>query len=250
MKAPDTVTQLGDEAVLETLKDDLLHGFHILDQAGQGTGIAGHLTSRLPGAETFWAHQWRLGFDEVTAGDLVEADFELRTVQGNGTCNPTLHIHTQVYRARPDINCIVHTHAANIVALSVTGAELLPVTQSGCYYFDDVCVFDEFDGVVLGTDEGDAIARVLSDNHAILLKHHGLLTVGDSIADAVIGATVLDYACEIQLKAMAAGRCDTLPEEAARQAKGFIRGPSTLALRWAHQKRKARRARPDIFSRD
>jgi L-fuculose-phosphate aldolase len=249
MNAPAPAIQRAVEADLQTLQEDLLHGFHVLDQAGQGTGIAGHLTARLPGADTFWGHQWRLGFDEIGADDLVEADFELRTVSGNGTCNPTLHIHTQIYRARPDINCIVHTHAANIVALSATGSELMPVTQSGCYYFDDVCLFDEFDGVVLDTKEGDAIARVLGDNHAILLKHHGLLTAGDTISDAVVGATVLDYACEVQLKAMAAGHFDTLPEEAARQAKGFIRSPSTLALRWAHLKRKASRARPDIFER-
>jgi L-fuculose-phosphate aldolase len=235
------------ESELQTLQTDLLHGFHILDQAGQGTGIAGHLTARLPGTSTFWANQWGLGFDEIGIDDLVESDFELRTVSGNGNCNPTLHIHTQIYRARPDINCIVHTHAANIVALTATGSELMPLTQSGCYYFDDVCLFDEFDGVVLGTQEGDAIARVLGDNHAILLKHHGLITVGDTIGDAVVGATVLDYACEVQLKAMASGRFDTLPDDAARQSQGFIRSPATLALRWAHLKRKARRARPDIF---
>ena len=189
----------------------------------------------------------KLGFDEISADDLVESDFELRTVSGNGTCNPTLHIHTQIYRARPEINCIVHTHAANIVALSVTGSQLMPVTQSGCYYFDDVCLFDEFDGIVLDAQEGDAIATVLGDNHAILLKHHGLLTVGESISDAVVGATVLDYACEVQLKAMATGNFDTLPDEAAQQAQGFIRSPATLALRWEHLKRKTRRARPDIF---
>jgi L-fuculose-phosphate aldolase len=247
MSEPTPIVQSGAEPGLQTLQSDLLHGFHILDQAGQGTGIAGHLTARLPGASTFWGHRWRLGFDEVGKDDLVESDFELRTVSGSGTCNPTLHIHTQIYRARPDIKCIAHTHAANVVALSVTGSQLMPVTQTGCFYFDDVCLLDEFDGIVLDTEEGDTIARSLGDNHAILLKHHGLITVGDTISDAVIGATVLDYACEVQLKAMAAGHFDTLPDEAARQSQGFVRSSETLKLRWAHLKRKARRARPDIF---
>ena len=247
MSQPSHINQPAADPELQTLQSDLLHGFHVLDQAGQGTGIAGHLTARLQGADTFWAHRWGLGFDEIGADDLVESDFELRTVSGNGTCNPTLHIHTQIYRVRPDINCIVHSHAENIVALSATGTPLMPVTQTGCYYFDDVCVFDEFDGIVLDTQEGDAIAAALADNHAILLKHHGLLTAGDTIGDAIIGAIVLDYACGVQLKAMAAGHMDTLSEESARQAKGFLRSPETVALRWAHQKRKARRARPDIF---
>ena len=249
MSAPNPANQSASDSDLQTLQSDLLHGFHILDLAGQGEGIAGHLTARRPGAETFWAHRWGLGFDEIGPDDLVESDFDLGTVTGRGTCNPTLHIHTQIYRVRPDINCIVHTHAANIVALSATGSPLLPVTQTGCYYFDDVCTFDEFDGIVLDTREGDAIAAALADNHAVFLKHHGLLTVGDTIGDAVIGAIVLDYACAVQLAAMAAGQVDVLPEAAARQAKGFLRSPETVALRWAHQKRKARRARPD-FLRD
>ncbi len=232
---------------LNTLQEDLLYGFHILDQAGQGTGIAGHLTARLPGAETFWGHQWTLGFDEIGFENLIESDFELQTVSGTGTCNPTLHIHTQIYRARPDINCIVHTHAANVVALSVTGIQIVPVTQSGSYYFDDICMFDEFGGIVLDTDEGDKIATALGDNHALLLKHHGFMTVGKTISDAVIGATILDWECGIQLKAMAAGRVDPLSDKAARQAKGFVRGANILALRWAHLIRQIRRARPDIF---
>ena len=232
---------------LAELKDDLLCGFHILEQAGQGTGIAGHLTARLPGRETFWTNRWALGFDETTARDLIETDFELKTVTGDGRCDPTLHIHTQIYRVRPDVNCIVHTHASNVVALGITGETLRLSTQTGCYYHDDVAVFDEFDGIVLDTAEGDAIAGALGRKHAVLLKHHGMLTVGPKIRNAVIGALVVDYAAGVQLKAMAAGRCDELSEEAALQAKGFLTAESTMDQRWAYQKRRAKKRRPDIF---
>src|SRR5579885_158218 len=92
-----------ESAELRELKHDLLHAYHILDADGQSSGIAGHLTARRPGERTFWSHRWGLGFDEVTAGDLIEADFSLSTVRGEGRVNPTLNIHTQIYEARPDV---------------------------------------------------------------------------------------------------------------------------------------------------
>src|SRR5258708_5646870 len=91
--------QTQGDAETRALTRDLLHAYHILDSDGQSSGIAGHLTARLPGQRTFWSHRWGLGFDEVTMGDLIEADFNLATVTGEGRVNPTLNIHTQIYEA-------------------------------------------------------------------------------------------------------------------------------------------------------
>src|SRR5690606_31593901 len=84
-----------DTPELAALKHDLLCAFHILHRAGQGSGVAGHLTARLPGARTFWTHKWGMAFEEVAADDLQEADFELNVVTGTEAINPTLHIHTR-----------------------------------------------------------------------------------------------------------------------------------------------------------
>lgn len=235
-------TPESDECV--ALKRDLLHAFHILDADGQASGIAGHLTARLPGAQTFWSHRWGQGFEEVTYEDLIEADFELNTVTGLGRVNPTLHIHTRIYLARPDVNCIVHTHGTNAVALGVTGAILEPITQTGALFYDDVALFDEYDGVVLGTAEGDAIAEALGPRRGLLLKHHGSLVVGATVREAAIGMMVLEWAAGVQLKAAAAGPLQHLPDEAARQAKGFLLAASTMDPRWAHLVRRIQRARP------
>src|SRR5690348_480955 len=107
----------GREAAIEALKEDLVCACHALDAVGLTSDIGGHLTARLPGARTFWTYQWGQGFDEVGYGDIVEANFDLATVTGRGRVNPTLHIHTQIYLARPDANAIVHTHGHNAVAL-------------------------------------------------------------------------------------------------------------------------------------
>lgn len=234
-----------DEAI-HALKQDMVYAFHLLDRAGQGSGIAGHLTARLPGAKTFWSHQWKQGFDEVAYEDLIEADFELNTVTGKGRVNPTLHIHTRIYLARPDVTCIVHTHGINAVALGAIGETVQPFWIYGSIFHEDVTLFDEFDGVVLDKPEGDRIAEVLGKNRGILLRNHGLLVVGDSVRMGCIGALTLERTCEVQLKAMAAGELKLMPSEAARQAKGFLLSKDTTDGRWGHLTRRLLRDRPEL----
>jgi L-fuculose-phosphate aldolase len=245
---PNKVTPLvrasADSTELEALKRDLLFAYHILDADGQSSGIAGHLTARRPGAHTFWSHRWGLGFDEVAAGDLIEADFDLATVSGAGRVNPTLNIHTQIYEARPDVGCIIHTHGKNALALGATGATLEPVTQTGAFFYDDVALLDEYEGVVLGKDEGDTIAEALGSRRAVLLKNHGALVVGSSVREATIAMLVLEFAAEVQLKAMAAGPLSRMPEPAARQAQRFLLSKELTDQRFEHQVRRLLRERP------
>jgi L-fuculose-phosphate aldolase len=226
------------------LTSDLLHAYHILDADGQASGIAGHLTARLPGADRFWSHQWGVGFDEVRAEGLIEADFDLKTTRGEGRVNPTLHIHTRIYRARPDVNCIIHTHGKAGVALGCAGMNLEPITQTGAIFNDDIALFDEFHGIVLDTNEGDAIAAALGQRRGLLLKNHGALVVGGNVAEACIGMTVLEWAADVQLRAAAAGPLQRLDAGAAAQSKGFLLNPANLGLRWDFLKRKIARSRP------
>ena len=234
-----------DEVVHE-LKQDLVFAVHILEQAGQGSGIAGHFTARLPGARTFWSYQWHQAFEEVRYEDIIEADFELKTVTGSGRVNPTLHIHTQIYAARPDVNCIVHTHAANAVALGITGNNLEPVWQPGAIFYDDCVLFNEFDGIVLDKNEGERIAEALGDKRAILLRNHGLLIAADSVRMGCIGALTVEMVAEVQLKAMAAGTLNLMPREAALQTKRFLLSQDVTTGRWNYLKRRILRDRPEL----
>jgi L-fuculose-phosphate aldolase len=226
------------------LKHDLLHAYHILDADGQASGIAGHLTARLPGADRFWSHQWGVGFDEVRADGLIEADFDLKTTRGQGRVNPTLHIHTRIYHARPDVTCIIHTHGKAGVALGCAGMTLETITQTGAVFHDDIALFDEFHGIVLDTNEGDAIAAALGPKRGLLLKNHGALVVGASVAEACIGMTVLEWAADVQLRAAAAGPLQKLDPAAAAQSKRFLLDAANLGLRWDFLKRKIARSRP------
>lgn len=229
---------------LQELLHDLVHAFQILAMDGQGSGISGHLTARLPGARTFWSIPYGFGFEEATADALIESDFDLRTVTGTLPCNPTLNIHTEIYEARPEVCCILHTHSEASLALGVIGHNLEPVTQSGALFYEDIVLFDEFDGIVLDKKEGASIASRLGPNRAILLRNHGSVVVGRSIADATIAATVLEFAARVQLQALSAGTPKLLPAAEARQTKAFLQRPDVVDLRWQLLMRQARRHNP------
>lgn len=229
---------------LQELLHDLVHAFQILAMDGQGSGISGHLTARLPGARTFWSIPYGFGFEEATADALIESDFDLRTVTGTLPCNPTLNIHTEIYEARPEVCCILHTHSEASLALGVIGRNLEPVTQSGALFYEDIVLFDEFDGIVLDKKEGATIASRLGPNRAILLRNHGSVVVGSSIADATIAATVLEFAARVQLQALSAGTPKLLPAAEARQTKAFLQRPDVVDLRWQLLVRQARRHNP------
>lgn len=233
---------------LKTLIHDLVHAFQILSMDGQGSGISGHLTARLSGAKTFWSIPYGFGFEEATAPELIESDFDLKTVTGTLACNPTLNIHTEIYEARPEICCILHTHSEASLALGIVGSNLEPVTQSGALFYEDIVLFDEFDGIVLDKKEGASIAARLGANRAILLRNHGSVVVGESIAETAIAATVLEFAARVQLQAMSAGVPKKLPAVEARQTKAFLRRPDVVDLRWQLLMRQARRHNPHFIS--
>jgi L-fuculose-phosphate aldolase len=140
--------------------------------------------------------------------------------------------------------CILHTHSEASLALGVIGRNLEPVTQSGALFYEDIVLFDEFDGIVLDKKEGASIASRLGPNRAILLRNHGSVVVGRSIADATIAATVLEFAARVQLQALSAGTPKLLPAAEARQTKAFLQRPDVVDLRWQLLVRQARRHNP------
>jgi L-fuculose-phosphate aldolase len=231
---------------LAKLRADLLCAFHVLDLDGQGSGLGGHVTARVPGTETFLCHGWGLAFDEVGADDLLHVNFALERLAGRGKVNPTLTFHSQIYRARPDVGCVVHTHADHVVALTASGAPFELVTQLAAILHDDWAFLDEYDGLVLDASEGEVLARALGPRRALILKNHGLISVGAAIGEAVIGAVVMEACARVQLTAMrGGGALSPLPPAGAAAAKRFLTTDANTLDRWNMLKRRAQRARPD-----
>lgn len=232
------------------LRGELLRAFHIMDLSGQPSGMGAHMTARTSAGDSMLFHIHNYGFGEVTPGHIHECDFELNVLSGEGeevAVNPTLHIHTRIYRERPDINCVVHTHAKHVTALSCIGENLACITQSSARLYNE-CVYFVEEGTVLGKDKAQALADALGDKSAMVLKNHGLLTAGRSIQEAVLLALVMENEAEIQLLAMAAGKLNELGEEGALRSKAYLRSEKMMGRHWAFQMRKLMRERPEVLA--
>lgn len=225
------------------LRRDLLAGIHILDEEGQNSGIAGHVTARLPNGAGLLGHAWGLAFDEVRAATIHAADFDLN-VAGGGRVSPSLAFHVAIYRRRPDVGAIVHTHARNAIALSAAGERFRPVYQSALMLWNAVEHYDAYDGIVESDAVGARMANALDAARLLHLRNHGIVSAAPTIEEAVCAAVIFEENCAIQLLALAAGRAEGIGDDNAAAARDFLTSPRVVAMRWAQLARKAARTRP------
>jgi L-fuculose-phosphate aldolase len=197
----------------------------ILFDGGHDSGLAGQITARADSGDTFYTQRFGLGFDEITASNLVHVDHDLKPVAGEGMPNPANRFHTWVYRARPDVNCIIHTHPIHVAALSMLETPLVISHMDLCPLFDDCAFLKTWPGVPVGNEEGEIIAAALGDKRAILLSHHGQLVTGRTIEEACALALLIERAAQMQLLAMAAGDVRPISPKLGREAHDWISTP-------------------------
>ena len=180
---------------------------------------------------------------------IHEADFELNVLSGeNVDINPTLHIHTRIYAARPDVTCILHTHAKHVTALSALGQNIEVITQGGARLHNECVLFDEDDGVALGKGPGEAMARALGQKSCMVLKNHGLLTAASSIPAAVILADTMEKEAEMLLMAKAAGTVSPPSAEGSERTKQFLFNDKAFGRGWTYLLRRLALIRPDVMN--
>jgi L-fuculose-phosphate aldolase len=210
---------------MHDLRRELALGYRVLGSQGIGLGLLAHITVREPGATTFWTYQLGQSVEEVRVCDLREVDFELNIQSGGGEVNPNLRIHSEIYAQRPDVLSIVHHHGSNCVALSSIGHCLEPFDRDAGRWSGEIALVESYESPVL-RNQGASIATALGSLKALLLKHHGVLVVGESVADSVVSAIEIEKSCGVQLKAMSAGKLHMLPDaeiEDTRKALGSRR---------------------------
>jgi ribulose-5-phosphate 4-epimerase/fuculose-1-phosphate aldolase len=199
-------------------KQRLAAGFRLFARFGYDEGVAGHITARDPGEpDTFWVNPFGVDFSQVRVGNLVRVDASGEVVEGDHPVNrAAFAIHSQVHQARPDVVAAAHSHSVHGKAFSALGRRLDPITQDACAFYDDHGLFDDYTGVVLDVGEGRRIAEALGPHKAVILRNHGLLTVGSTVDAAVWWFVAMDRSCHAQLLADAAGQPVLIdPEQAA-----------------------------------
>lgn len=218
---------------------ELANAFRVLAHVGMVhglyEGLYGHISVRVPGApEYFWVNPIGVPFAHMTPADLVLIGADGELIVGSSMHNfAAFLIHSFIHRARPDINCVVHHHPRAACAFSALGTELLPIDQVGCSFFEDHAVHAEYTGIVAEEDQAASIARALGQRRALILMNHGALTCAASIEQATIDMYELERTCDVQLRALAAGKpLKLIPEEAARQVRAIRTAPRRYRAEW------------------
>ncbi len=188
-------------------KQRLAAGFRLFGKFGFDEGVAGHITARDPERlDHFWVNPFGMNFRHIRVSDLILVNRDGKVVEGSAAVNrAAFAIHSQVHEARPDAIAAAHSHSLHGKAWSTLGRRLDPITQDACAFYDDHSVFDDYTGVVLDLEEGKRIAHALGDHKAVILRNHGLLTVGHSVDEAVWWFITMERSCQAQLLAESAG---------------------------------------------
>ncbi|SEQ18961.1 Ribulose-5-phosphate 4-epimerase/Fuculose-1-phosphate aldolase [Faunimonas pinastri] len=225
-------------------REDLAAVYRLIAHFGMDDLIHTHASARLPGGSE-WLLINRYGdlFREVTPESLVAINHhgEMRAGEQGPINSAGIVIHTAVHSARPDAACVLHTHTAAGVAVSCLEEGLLPLNQTALLFYGNVGYHD-FEGIALDREEQDRLIADLGQNSAMILRNHGLLTVGRSIGEAFSLMYNLEQACRMQLAAQATGRPIRLPSEAVcrRTAAQYAGDPDGAAdLEWQALRRLA-----------
>jgi len=230
-------------------KQRLAASFRLFGKFGFDEGIAGHITVRDPEhADRFWVNPFGMNFKHIRVSDLICVDHTGAVIEGDAMVNTAAFaIHSQVHAARPDVVAAAHSHSLHGKAWSSLGRLLDPITQDACAFFEDHGLFDDFTGVVLDLEEGKRIAAALGEHKAVILRNHGLLTVGHSVDEAVWSFITMERSCQAQLLAEAAGTPVLIDADTARKTYGQVGSPAGCYLSFQPLWDMITREQPDLF---
>jgi len=239
-----------------TVEEERLHrkqvlaaGFRLFGRFGFDEGVAGHITARDPERpDHFWVNPMGMSFSHIRVSDLLLVNDRGDVVEGSGILNAAAFaIHSQVHAARPDVMGAAHAHALHGKAWSSLGRLIDPLTQDACAFYEDHGLYDDFIGVVLDLEEGKRIGAALGDHKAVILRNHGMLTVGQTVEEAVWWFITLERTCQAQLLAEAAGTPVLIDPEYARLTRKQVGSRISGWFAFQPLYDKIAREQPDLF---
>lgn len=187
------------------LRVDLAAAYRLVALFGWDDLVFTHLTARVPGPEHhFLINPYGMMFEEITASSLVKVDLDGNKVMDSPyPINPAgFVIHSAVHNAREDALCVMHTHSVNGVAVSAQKEGVRPLSQQSIFVLASLGYHD-YEGVALREDEKPRLVADLGSNSFLMLRNHGLLTVGGTVADTFLFMYLFEATCMIQVRAMA-----------------------------------------------
>ncbi len=249
---------LSQPPVFETVEQERRHrkerlaaAFRLFSRFGFDEGVAGHITARDPEhTDHFWVNPFGMHFSQICVSDLVLVNHQGEVVEGRRPVvnRAAFAIHSQVHAARPDAIAAAHAHSIYGKSWSSLGRLLDPITQDVCAFYEDHALLDDFTGVVYEEAEGRHLAQTLGQHKAIILRNHGLLTVGQSVDEAAWWFITMERSCQAQLLAEAAGKPILIDHEQAVKTQRSIGYPGAGWFQFQPLWDRITREQPDLFN--
>ncbi len=241
------MTAMSDER--QERKERLAAAFRLFGRFGFDEGVAGHITARDPERlDHFWVNPFGVPFSHIRVSDLLLVNEAGDVVEGDAPVNTAAFvIHGQVHAARPDVVAAAHAHSIYGKSWSSLGRLLDPITQDACAFYEDHALFDDYTGVVLDLEEGKRLAHALGECKAVILRNHGLLTVGQSVDEAAFWFITMERSCQAQLLASAAGNPVLIDPDMARLTAGQVGGHAAGNFGFQPLYQKIVREQPDLL---
>jgi ribulose-5-phosphate 4-epimerase/fuculose-1-phosphate aldolase len=215
-------------------------GCRILALEDQGDFVWGHVSARDPDGRGVWMKASTLGFEEIGPEQVILVSWDGEVLEGEGRRHAEYPIHTELMRARADVNAVVHTHAPWAVAFASTQEPLRPVSHEATLFVPpDVARFTKTGDLILTPELGAALAGAVGDRNAAFMVHHGIVTCGADVVTAVMTAVLLERACRTQIRAMAGGGPKTWSsDQEALSKREHCYPPALLRQAWDYLERR------------
>ena len=254
-------THVRPEAVKDQTRQvriDLAAAYRLIHRLGLDDSIYTHISVRLPGGhDRFLINPYGMRFEEVTASNLVTVDLDGNIIEdplGLGINPAGFTIHSAVHAARHDAICVLHTHTVAGVAVSSQEQGLLPLNQWSLQ-FTDRLAYHDYEGIALDLDERSRLVQDLGDKFVMVLRNHGMLTCGRSVAEAFKLMHNLERSCRAQLAIQASGAeiCKLSQGVARKTAEQYAHAYDAIEIagkpdsEWAAFKRMLERTDPDFI---
>ncbi len=197
------------------IKQNLVFAYKILAHLGLDDHTYTHLSARSSDKQSYYIYPFGMKFAEVDQDSLIRADFDCRILEGlEYQYNKTGYIiHSNIYKARSDINAIFHIHTPEIVAVSTIKEGLMPLSQWALHFYNRTS-YSDYDSLALLEEQGNKIAKDLGENLTMLLRNHGSITCGKTIYEALFYTYHLNLACKAQICTLSQNKEIVIPDEA------------------------------------
>ncbi|MDP1907720.1 MAG: class II aldolase/adducin family protein [Hyphomicrobium sp.] len=225
------------------IKQNMILAGKVLVAEGQDDFTRGHISFRVPGNPAlFYMKPHSVGLDEITLDNILTIDRDGKVVAGTAKRHSEVFIHSEIYKARADVHCVLHTHPTYAVALSSSGRPVRCYSQPSALFYEGVGVYTDTINLIRSAEMGAGVAKALGAHRAVLLKNHGVVVTGVTIAETVIGAIMLENAAQVQMIVEAAGEpAPEFPRADIEKLKHDISRPEQFAINYDYLVRRVKR---------